>query len=127
MISSDNYFDADHPFSIGQNDSSTNSDLVYDENLRAVWKRKYISILKSLREKYKKAYFILSTSILFHDTVWDDMVEEIRKGIDDERVKTYRYKRLGKGTPGHIRRSEAQEMTEELALFIQKPDNPWGE
>lgn len=112
---------------IGQNDSSTHPDVVYDEKLKAIWKRKYLNILKFLRSKYKNAYFILTTSILYHDTAWDDMIGEVRDEFDDERVKTYRYKRLGKGTPGHIRRSEAQEMAEEMAVFIRKLDNPWQE
>ena len=51
------------------------------------------------------------------------MIKEIREEFNDEKVSTYRYKRLGKGIPGHIRRSEAQEMAENLAVFIRKLDN----
>lgn len=112
---------------IGQNDSSTHPDVVYDEKLRTIWKEKYLHILRTLRNHHKDAYFILTTSLMYHDIAWDDLIEEIRIEFNDPKVKTYRYKRLGKGTPGHIRRSEAQEMAEELALFIGTLDDPWQE
>ena len=41
------------------------------------------------------------------------------KDINDEKIVRFKFKRNGIGTPGHLRIPEAEEMAEELTLFIE--------
>lgn len=105
---------------IGQNDSNPDDYMKEDPNgVRAVyWKYKYGKLLEEMREKYPKAVIILTTTILEHDAGWDCAIDEVCRKMGDERIFHFLYKRNGCGTPGHIRISEAEEMSDELAAFI---------
>ena len=41
------------------------------------------------------------------------------KEIGDEKITQYIFERNGKGTPGHLRIPEAEEMAGELAAYIE--------
>jgi len=112
---------------VGQNDSSTFPQVLFDETLKSRWKRRYREVVHSLRLHYPKAYFILSTTLMEHDTRWDDILFEIAEEMKDTKIIPYRYKRVGKGSPGHLRRSEAEEMALELKELIDTLEDPWQE
>lgn len=44
--------------------------------------------------------------------------------MEDEKITQYIFKRNGRGTPGHLRIPEAEEMAEELAAYIEKLQLP---
>lgn len=86
----------------------------------AVWKRHYKMLIENIRGKYPRALIVLATTILEHDKGWDDAIEEVCEALDDDRIVHFLYKRNGCGTPGHIRIGEAEEMSDELAAFIEE-------
>lgn len=115
---------------IGQNDSNPDDYMKHDpEGVRAVyWKYKYREFLKKLREKYKKAVILLTTTILEHDAGWDKAIDEVCSEMKDDRILHFLYSRNGRGTPGHVRITEAEEMAAELAEFVENMDIPvWEE
>lgn len=105
---------------IGQNDNHPDDYMKEDYNCsKAVyWRDKYFEFIKKLRSIYPKAEIILCTTILEHDKNWDESIEEVRERLDDNRVHHFLYSNNGCGTPGHIRRPEAEKMADELAKFI---------
>ena len=46
-------------------------------------------------------------------------IEEVKNRLADEKVHHFLYSKNGSGTPGHIRRPEAEIMSDELAAFIE--------
>lgn len=105
---------------IGQNDSNPDDYMKDNPNgLRAVyWKYKYKQLIQNIRSKYPKAVILLTTTILEHDKAWDNAIEEVCLELGDNRVFHFLYSRNGTGTPGHIRISEAEEMSQELVTYI---------
>ena len=61
---------------------------------------------------------ILATTILCHDKSWDRSIDEVCTRIGSERVHHFLYTKNGSGTPGHIRIPEAEQMSDELAAYI---------
>lgn len=111
---------------IGQNDSNP-QDYMRDEpdGLRAqYWKYKYQKLVEDIRAKYPKAMILLTTTILWHEENWDRAIEDVCRKMGDDRVRHFVYRRNGKGTPGHIRIPEAEEMAQELAEYINGLDIP---
>lgn len=53
-------------------------------------------------------------------------MEQVCSEINDNRIKHFMYSNNGKGTPGHIRASEAEKMAEELSSFINSLDSVWN-
>lgn len=106
---------------IGQNDSNPKDYMKddYHGEQAAFWIRKYQAFIRKLREIYPKAEIILTTTILEHDSNWDRAIEDAGKGLQDDRVHHFFYKDNGRGTPGHIRKPEAEQMAEELCGFIE--------
>ena len=108
-------------FAVGQNDAH-NADEgdpdIEDPVFREKWKAGYKSIILSLREKYPKAVFLLTLTVLCHDTGWEDAISEIAAELDDPRIIRFSFTRSGKATPGHPRITEQYEMAEELTRFI---------
>lgn len=109
---------------IGQNDSHPEDYMKEqpDGTKAVMWKLKYKEFIQQIRKKYENAVIILATTILIHDKSWDDAIEQVCTELDDERIVHFRYKRNGCGTPGHIRISEAEEMSDELVEFIEQLD-----
>lgn len=111
---------------IGQNDSHPDDHMHTDpDGLRSVyWKYKYEEFIRNIRSKYPKAVIILTTTILEHSAEWDEAIDEVCKKLSDNRIRHFLYKRNGCGTPGHIRIPEAEEMSDELAHYIETLDIP---
>ncbi|MCR5322634.1 MAG: electron transporter RnfD [Lachnospiraceae bacterium] len=83
------------------------------------WKKHYAGFLKQLRTYYPNALIICTTTILCHDSTWDDAIGEAVDNINDPKIRHFLYSKNGSGTPGHIRANEAEEMAEELTGYIK--------
>ena len=83
------------------------------------WRNCYKAFLRNLREKYPSAHIVCCTTLLVHDEAWDGAIGQAVGELGDERITQYLFKRNGKGTPGHLRIPEAEEMAEELAGYIE--------
>ena len=111
---------------VGQNDAHPEDFMKNDPNgaMAKKWKEHYRLFIQKIREKYPKAVVILATTILEHDKSWDDAIEEVCQDLGDSRVRHFLYTRNSVGTPGHIRATEADEMSDELAAYIENLDIP---
>ena len=107
---------------IGQNDANPVNIMEQDPTSEAArqWREKYKGFILTLREKYPKATFILTTTILGHHKAWDDAIDQVCCELrqQDSRIHHFLYSKNGCGTPGHIRASEAEVMAQELSGFI---------
>ena len=106
---------------IGQNDSHPDDYMKEDywgERAMA-WRMHYRQFLEKLRRQYPKACIVCCTTLLYHDTTWDQAIGEVVAGLKDEKVTQYLFKRNGRGTPGHLRIPEAEEMAKEMAAYIE--------
>jgi hypothetical protein len=101
-----------------------------DPGDRRKWAETYRRILNQLRSHYPHAWTILTTTILDHDEAWDSLVDEVaadyRRECGDKRMVGFHYRRAGRGTPGHLRLAEHQEMADELASFIRSLPRVWS-
>lgn len=108
-------------FAVGQNDphreGCPDNDIT-DPAYREKWKSRYKDIILDLKSKYPKAHFILLLTVLCHDPVWDEVIEEITRELNDEKITHFMFTRTGKATPGHPRLPEQYEMAEELTAYI---------
>ena len=73
-----------------------------------------------LRMKYPAVPIVCCTTLLYHDISWDTSIERACRDLADDRVRHFVFGRNGKGTPGHLRIEEAQEMAEELAAYLEE-------
>lgn len=115
---------------IGQNDSHPWDYMASepDGEKAANWKRHYRQFVEKIRKRYPKAVIILATTILCHDSHWDEAIEEVCRQLDDPRIHHFLYSRNGKGTPGHIRIQEAEQMSDELSRYIKSlGEEIWSE
>jgi hypothetical protein len=105
---------------LGQNDSHPVDYMQKDPggSKSENWRRHYEAFLRNIRRTYPKALIIAATTILQHDKNWDDSIDEVCRRIGDPKTVHFLYSRNGAGTPGHIRISEAEEMSDELSAFI---------
>lgn len=111
---------------IGQNDSYPDPDCLKKADYYENWVANYISIVKALRSHYPKAIFILKTTVLCHDKLWDDAIEDIKNRLNDSKIHHFMYTRNGCATPGHPRISEQAEMAAELSAYIKAlPESIW--
>lgn len=110
---------------IGQNDSHPYDYMkeFYQGEQAKNWRKHYREFLLNLREKYPTAHIVCHTTLLCHDASWDQAIGEVVESLNDKKISHYLFKRNGSGTPGHLRIPEAQEMAEELAVYIQKLTN----
>lgn len=106
---------------IGQNDSHPvdymKADIAGEKAI--LWRKRYRKFLERLRKQYPNAYLICCTTLLIHDIAWDTSIEQVCQELEDRRIRYFPFQRVGKGTPGHLRISEAEEMAEELAIYIE--------
>lgn len=107
-------------FAIGQNDANPKPEAIYDEEYAKKWKEKYKEILLELKARYNNPKFILITTVLMHDKIWDDRIEEIKNELNASDVFHYMFNRNGAATPGHPRVTEQTEMALELERFIRE-------
>ncbi len=107
-------------FAIGQNDANPKPEAIFDEEYAKKWKDKYKEILLELKARYNNPKFILITTVLMHDRIWDDRIEEIKNELNSPDVFHFMFKRNGAATPGHPRITEQTEMALELEAFIRE-------
>lgn len=106
---------------IGQNDSHPVDHMKeeYHGERSEKWRRHYRQFLKTLRKQYPDAQIVCITTLLEHDSSWDQAISQVVGELGDEKITQYLFKRNGSATPGHLRISEAEEMSEELAEYLQ--------
>ena len=110
----------------GQNDNHPENVMEDFEGDKAKqWRMRYGAFVKKLRELYPKAHIICKTTILCHDFSWDRAIETVVSELQDEQVHYFKYSNNSVGTPGHIRRPEAEKMAEELSAYIEVLDEKW--
>lgn len=109
---------------IGQNDSHPQDymALEYDGERAEEWRKHYKAFLLNIRKTYPDAKIICCTTLLSHDKAWDMSIGQVVRELGDEKITQYLFKRNGRGTLGHLRIQEAQEMADELAEYIEKLD-----
>ena len=112
---------------IGQNDNHPEDYMKEDYNCpRSVrWRREYGELLKKIRGQYPDAWIVCITTLLEHDPSWDQSIDEVCSGLQDEKIRHFMFRRNGSGTPGHLRIPEAEEMAEELSAYIEELDIEW--
>lgn len=105
---------------LGQNDSHPEDYM--KENYGGIqglrWRSHYGEFLEKLRNTYPKAQIVCCTTLLEHDASWDRAIRQVVRGMKDSRITQYVFRRSGRGTPGHLRIQEAEEMAEELSAYI---------
>lgn len=106
---------------IGQNDSNPEDYMAqdYEGDKACRWRKEYKAFLQKLRILYPKATIILTTTILEHHANWDKAIEQVCMELEDNKVHHFLYEKNGTGTPGHVRIPEAEQMADELTVFIQ--------
>lgn len=106
---------------IGQNDSYPEDYMKEDRmgEKAVLWRERYRAFLERILMQYPKAYLVCCTTLLNHDAGWDASIEQVCQELADPRVTYFRFRRTGQGTPGHLRISEAEEMAEELAAYLE--------
>lgn len=106
---------------IGQNDNHPDDYMKedYEGERSERWRNHYRKFLEKIRGKYPDAQIVCCTTLLCHDSSWDKAIREVVEDMKDKKTTQYLFKRNGKGTPGHLRISEAEEMAEELAAYIE--------
>lgn len=105
---------------VGQNDCHPSDYMKenYCQKESRKWREHYLEFLNKLRKTYPDAQIICCTTLLNHDSTWDDAIAQVVKNLGDKRITQYKFKRNGVGTPGHLRIPEAYEMAEELEKYI---------
>jgi hypothetical protein len=106
---------------IGQNDSHPVDFMAedYQGEQAAFWKERYGAWMRQLLVHYPRTHIVLTTTILEHHPNWDRAIQEVCDELEDPRVSHFLYQRNGKGTKGHIRIQEAEEMAGELAAYLE--------
>lgn len=106
---------------IGQNDSNPDDYMAtdYEGDKAKHWRSRYQAFIEKLAHIYPKATIILATTILEHNENWDRAIDEVCNKMGNERVHHFLYSKNGKGTPGHIRIPEAEQMALELSTYIE--------
>lgn len=106
---------------VGQNDANPENFMRDDFNSEKSieWRRRYKDFILKLREKYPNALILLTTTLLYHDEEWDKAIDEVAVDLKDNKVRHFLYKRNGKGSPGHLRIPEAEEMALELKEYVE--------
>ena len=96
----------------------------YDGEKALHWRSNYEKLLGRIKENIQMHGSYVS-QLLEHDPAWDRSVEEVCRKIQDEKIRHFMFRRNGKGTPGHLRIPEAEEMAEELSAYIENLDIEW--
>lgn len=111
----------------GQNDNHP-EDIMQDfEGEKAkLWRERYGAFVQKLRTLYPQAHIICKTTILCHNFSWDRAIETVVEELQDEQVHYFKYSNNSVGTPGHIRRPEAEKMADELSAYIEDLNKEWG-
>lgn len=114
---------------IGQNDNHPKDYMAENYNGQKAmnWRIHYKEFVGKIRERYPDATIILATTILEHHSNWDKAIEDVSIEIEDKKVHHFLYSNNGCGTKGHIRISEADQMSDELSEYINSlGEEIWG-
>ena len=116
---------------IGQNDDYPENYMKLDpRGVQArIWKEAYADWIRSIRSRYPNAWIVLATTILNHSPQWDRAIGSVTATLQsegDKRVFHMLYGKNGRGTPGHVRIHEAEEMAIELRTFINSMGDVWN-
>ncbi|MFA9377951.1 MAG: electron transporter RnfD [Lachnotalea sp.] len=105
---------------IGQNDSHPVDYMKeeYNGEQGHYWRESYENFVRNIRVKNPNSVIILTTTILQHHVNWDNSIEEVCNKLKDRKIMHFLYSENGCKTPGHIRISEAEQMSDELVGFI---------
>lgn len=106
----------------GQNDNHPDDYMKEDYNSEKAkaWRKAYCEFIQTLLSKYPKAHIICKTTILCHDFSWDKAIEECVNTMASDQVHYFKYTNNSVGTPGHIRKPEAEKMADELSSYINQ-------
>ena len=87
---------------IGQNDNHPEDYMKEDYNgSRALrWRNGYGLLLEKIRKQYPEAWIVCITTLLEHDASWDKSIDEVCRGMQDEKVRHYMFRRNGRGHTG---------------------------
>lgn len=112
---------------IGQNDNHPDDYMSgdYDHPKAIHWRTHYAGFIRTLRGIYPKAHIILSTTILNHHENWDKSIHQVWQELADPKIHHFLYSLNGRGTHGHIRIPEAEQMARELSAFIESLPGVW--
>lgn len=112
---------------LGQNDSNPEDYMAedYDGEKAQNWRKHYRAFIETLMEKYPKAVFVLTTTILNHNEAWDRAIDEVAQSFTNGKVTHFLYTKNGCGTHGHIRIPEAEVMADELVAHINSLGVDW--
>lgn len=91
------------------------------------WMLEYRHFIENIMMVYPNAQIVLTTTIMFHDAIWDEAIEMVCQEINNEKVTHFLYSNNGQGTPGHVRIREAEKMADELAAYIDGLGDIWNE
>ena len=107
---------------IGQNDNHPDDYMKEDYNSERSkqWREHYKAFIEGLKKQYPEVKIVCCTTLLCHDESWDRSIGEVVKELDHPDITQCLFTRNGKGTPGHLRIPEAEEMSQELAAYIEK-------
>ncbi len=109
---------------IGQNDSHPYDFMKedYDGEMAETWRTAYKYFVRLIRTRRPNAHIVLTTTILCHDEAWDRAIDDVCRELaeKDSMIHHFLYSENGKGTPGHIRKPEADKMSDELSAFLIK-------
>lgn len=89
------------------------------------WRGEYGKLLKRIRGQYPEAWIVCITTLLEHDSSWDQSIDEVCGLLQDDKIRHFMFSRNGNGTPGHLRIPEAEEMAEELSAYIEDLGVEW--
>lgn len=106
---------------LGQNDSAQ-GDFMKTEpwgKKAEIWMKHYKQFVLNIRSKYLGAFIVLTTTILNHHPAWDRAIGLVCRDIDDAKIVHFLYSLNGRGTPGHVRIPEAEQMAFELSIFLR--------
>lgn len=106
---------------LGQNDSAQEGFMKKEQygEKADIWKQHYKQFVLNIRSKYSGAFIVLTTTILNHHPAWDRAIGSICRDIDDDKIVHFLYSYNGRGTPGHVRIPEAEQMAFELSIFLK--------
>ncbi|MCR5584084.1 MAG: electron transporter RnfD [Lachnospiraceae bacterium] len=107
---------------IGQNDANPVNFMAedYEGDMAELWRRSYEYFVSLIRKRRPDADIVLTTTILGHDPAWDRAIDEVcnKMRAKDTKIHHFMYTNNGCGTPGHIRKPEAEVMAQELKSFL---------
>lgn len=108
-------------FAVGQNDPHNDGGEdfdITDPGYRLKWKTGYKKLISDLRSHYPDALIALLLTVLEHPFEWEDAIDEIQSELCDDKIVRFKFKRVGRATPGHPRLTEQYEMAEELTAEL---------